>query len=154
MLAKRCPSARVTAIDFWGERWEYSQGSCEKNARLEGVEGRTSFQRASASALPFEDGHFDAAVSNLVFHEVADAHDKKEVVKEALRVVKKGGKFAFQDLFMTKSVYGDSDDLVKAIRGWGIKEVELIKTADESFVPGALKASFMLGSLATIRGEK
>ena len=61
---------------------------------------RVVFQKASASALPFDDGAFAAAVSNLVFHEVSGVRDKKKVIKEALRVVKKGGSFAFQDLFL------------------------------------------------------
>jgi len=50
-------------------------------------------------------------VSNLVFHEVKDTEDKRLVVKEALRVVKKGGDFAFQDLFHEEKIYGDIDDL-------------------------------------------
>lgn len=40
----------------------------------------------------------DAAVSNFVFHEVRTQPDKRQVVREALRVVKKGGSFAFQDM--------------------------------------------------------
>jgi ubiquinone/menaquinone biosynthesis C-methylase UbiE len=42
-----------------------------------------NFQKASASALRFEDESFDAAVSNLVFHKVGDAKDKRDVIKEA-----------------------------------------------------------------------
>ena len=103
-LAKRFPAALVTGIDYWGGRWEYSQAVCERNATIEGVADRVTFQKASASALPFEAGSFDAAVSNLVFHEVSDANDKRELIKEALRVVRKGGAFAFQDLFGKRSV--------------------------------------------------
>ena len=52
-----------------------------------------TFQKASASKLPFADESFDVVVSNLTFHEVKDVKDKREVVREALRVVKKGGIF-------------------------------------------------------------
>jgi ubiquinone/menaquinone biosynthesis C-methylase UbiE len=38
--------------------------------------------------LPFADEHFDAVVSNFVFHEVKDVKDKRAVIKEALRVLK------------------------------------------------------------------
>jgi SAM-dependent methyltransferase len=99
-LAQKYPKARLVGIDYWGGKWEYSKNICEKNTEIEGVNGRVTFQKASASALPFEDAYFDVVVSNLVFHEVSDARDKREVVREALRVVKKGGKFAFQDLFL------------------------------------------------------
>jgi len=115
-MAKRFPAARVPGIDYWAGKWEYSRAVCERNATIEGVADRVNFQKASASALPFEAGSFDAAVSNLVFHEVSDTNDKREVIKEALRVVRKGGAFAFQDLFR-KRVYGDIEGLLEAVKG-------------------------------------
>jgi len=153
-LARKYPEAKVTGIDYWGDMWEYSKGICEGNAEIEGVAQRVSFQKASAAALPFEDGFFDAAVSNLVFHEVSAARDKKELIREALRVVKKGGRFVFQDLFFWKSVYGDPDELVAAIRSWGVSRVELIETRNAAFIPAAVKLPFMVGTLGILRGEK
>ena len=153
-LARNYPDARVTGVDFWGPNWEYSKGTCETNARLEGVGDRMTFQKASASKLPFADGQFDAVVSNLAFHEVRDAKDKREVIREALRVVKKGGRFCFQDLFLTKPTYGDPGELVRTIEGWGIAKVRLIDTHDAPFIPGALKLPFMVGTIAVIAGEK
>lgn len=154
MLAKKFASARVTGIDFWGERWEYSKNTCEANAKMEEVGDRVEFRKASASKLPFEDEYFDAAVSNFCFHEVADSNDKQEVIREALRVVKKGGKFAFQDLFLLKKVYGTPEELVSTIESWGIAKVEFIETRNAPYVPAALKLPFMLGRTAIIRGQK
>jgi SAM-dependent methyltransferase len=153
-LAKKYDGAQVTGIDYWGRGWEYSKANCERNAELEGVKGRATFQKASASSLPFEDGYFDAAVSNLVFHEVGDAADKREVVREALRVVRKGGSFSFQDLFLVRKLYGEPDELLSMIRGWGISEVKFVQTRQAPFIPGALKLSFMVGSIGIIAGEK
>lgn len=153
-LASKFPTTNVTGIDFWGERWEYSQNTCESNARAAGVGDRTVFHKASASKLPFEDGYFDAAVSNLCFHEVADSKDKREVIREALRVVKKGGKFAFQDLFLLKPTYGDIDTLVATIKSWGVAEVEFVETKNAPFIPAALKLPFMIGKIGIIKGEK
>ena len=153
-LAKKHPKAQVTGIDYWGKRWEYSKSMCERNAELEGVNGRMTFQKASAVALPFDDGYFDATVSNFVFHEVSDAKDKREVIREALRVVKKGGKFSFQDEFLVKQFYGDTQDLVETIKSWGISKVEFVQTRDADFIPQALKLPFMLGSMGIIKGEK
>lgn len=154
MLAQEFPRAYVTGIDYWGRAWEYSKSICERNAEIEGVSGRVSFQKTSASALPFEDEYFDAAVSNLVFHEVTDAKDKREVIKEALRVVKKGGTFAFHDLFLMKRTYGEIDDLLKAIRSWGINSVEFQDTSHSSFIPRALKLPFMMGTIGILYGKK
>ena len=153
-LAKKHPKAQVTGIDYWGKRWEYSKSMCERNAELEGVNERVAFQKASAVALPFDDGFFDAAVSNFVFHEVSDAKDKREVIREALRVVKKGGKFSFQDVFLLKQVYGDTADLVETIKSWGIAKVEFVQSRNAGFIPQALKLPFMLGTMGIIKGEK
>ncbi len=153
-LARKYPSAEVVGIDYWGGKWDYSIRACERNVEIEGVAGRARFQRASASELPFEDGCFEAAVSNFVFHEVKDARNKRDLVKEALRVVKKGGCFAFQDLFPLKRMYGDTDSLLEAIRSWGIQDVRYVNTSNAGFIPAALKLPFMVGKIGIIYGRK
>ena len=80
--------------------------------------------------------------------------DKRELIREALRVVKKGGKFSFQDEFLFKQIYGETDDLVKTIKSWGITKVEFVQTRNAEFIPPALKLPFMLGSMGIIKGEK
>jgi SAM-dependent methyltransferase len=153
-VAKQFPNARAVGVDYWGAKWDYSKAACEANAKAEGVDNRVEFKKASASKLPFDDGYFDAAVSNLCFHEVADSKDKREVIREALRVVKKGGKFAFQDLFLLKQVYGDVDELVETIKGWGVTKVEFVDTRNAAFIPATLKLPFMVGRIGIIKGEK
>jgi len=153
-LAKKYPDAVVTGIDYWEGKWEYSLAACEKNAAIEGVADRVKFQKASAVSLPFEDWAFDAAISNFVFHEVKDAKNKRDVVKEALRTVKKGGYFAFQDLFPVKSLYGDIDNLLEEIKSWGIEDVRYVNTSNADFIPALLKLPFMVGSIGIIYGRK
>jgi SAM-dependent methyltransferase len=153
-VAKKYRNAQVIGIDYWGADWDFAKETCLKNAEAEGVIDRMEFQKASASSLPFTDEYFDLAVSNFVFHEVNDAKDKKDVIKEALRIVKEGGKFVFQDLFLVKSIYGDHDDLIKTIRSWGVENVEFINTSNESFIPKALKLPFMIGRIGIIYGTK
>jgi SAM-dependent methyltransferase len=153
-LAKRYPGAHVTGIDFWGESWEYSQDVCETNAASQGVGERTTFEPASAVELPFADGSFAAVVSNLCFHEVRDARDKRELLREALRVLEPGGAFAFQDLFRLKGPFGPVDDLVATVRGWGIQSVEYLDTGASDFIPKALRLPFMVGSMGVLHGTK
>ena len=153
-LAQNYPDARVTGIDFWGRNWDYSQQVCEQNAQIEGVGERVVFQKASASALPFEAGSFDLAVSNLTFHEVSDSQDKREVLREALRVVRLGGKFVFQDLFLVEAIYGKPDDLMALVKSWGIRKVEFVRTCDQAFIPFLLKLPFMVGRIGILYGEK
>ncbi len=153
-LAQRHPHAHVTGIDAWVKAWDYSQAVCERNAEAAGVAGRTDFEKASASALPFEDEVFDAVISNFVFHDVSDTKDKQALVREALRVVKKGGSFAFQDLFAIEVMYGELDDLLETIKGWGIAEVAFMDTSTSDFIPAALKLPFMLGKISIVYGTK
>jgi len=152
--ARRYPEARVTGIDSWGGKWEYSIESCRRNARLASVDGRTVFRKASAARLPFPDETFDAVVSNMVFHEVRDARGKITVIQEALRVLKKGGVFALQDVFLRKSLYGDPQALVATVRGWGISEARLIDTNQELLMPRAMRLPFMVGSTGLLYGRK
>ena len=153
-VARKFQDSTVTGIDYWGKEWNYSQKVCESNSDIEGVGDRICFQRASASNLPFEDGEFDAAVSNFVFHEVKDARDKRDVIHEALRVVRKGGAFSFQDLFLVSKLYGDMDDLLKTIREWGVEDVHFISTADIVDIPRLLRIPPMLGNIGIIYGRK
>jgi ubiquinone/menaquinone biosynthesis C-methylase UbiE len=153
-LAQKHAKAHVIGIDYWGKNWEYSKNTCERNAEIEGVSERVAFQKASAVSLPFDDGYFDAAVSNFVFHMAGYSKDKREVIREALRVVKKGGKFSFQDEFLVKQLFGDIDDLIETIKNWGISKVEFVQTRDADFIPQALKLPFILGTMGIIKGEK
>ena len=153
-LAHRFPAAEVTGIDSWGPMWQYSQSGCERNASLEGVAERVAFQKGTAAQLPFAAETFDAVVSNLAFHEVRDVTDKREVLREALRVVKKGGHFAFQDLFEEPGFYGNLDDLIAVVKSWGVTQVAFVKTSDAAFIPQALKLPFMVGTIGILYGEK
>ena len=76
------------------------------------------------------------------------------LIKEALRLVRKGGWFVFQDLFLWKRVYGEVDDLLETIRSWGIETVEFVDTSDSDFIPKALKLPFMLGTVGILCGRK
>jgi len=153
-VAKAYPNARVTGIDPWGASWEYSKAVCERNAAIEGVAKSVTFQKGNAVALPWDDGSFDVVVSNLVFHEVRGVSDKRLLIKEALRVLRGGGQFVFQDLFLWKEVYGDAAALVGEIRSWGIERTELVPTNNCEFIPKALKLPFMVGTIAILHGRK
>jgi ubiquinone/menaquinone biosynthesis C-methylase UbiE len=153
-VAKRFPSAHVTGIDIWPRFWGLSQRACEQNAKIEGVADRVTIQKASAAALPFDDEHFDAAVSSFVFHEVRDVTNKRDVIKEGLRVVKKGGAFAFLDPFSHKRTYGDVGDLLETVRSWGVASVELADLSHADFIPKALRIVPEAGASGVLHGSK
>ena len=139
-LAKKFPESDVYGIDYWEKGWNNSKQQCEKNARIEGVADRLTFKKASASDLPFIDEDFDAIVSNFVYHEVRDTKDKRMLIKESLRVLKKGGAFSLQDTFKNKRRYGALEDLLKQIKDWGIQQVDFNETITEISVPKLVKS--------------
>ncbi|MDO4522645.1 MAG: class I SAM-dependent methyltransferase [Eubacteriales bacterium] len=97
--AKHYPEAELVGMDYWGKKWNYAKEQCVANAETEGVADRCRFEKGDAAKLSYADESFDVAISNFVFHEVRTASDKRDVVREALRVIKPGGSFAFQDMF-------------------------------------------------------
>ncbi len=153
-MANKFPTAKITGIDNWQSIWVYTKELCIKKAENEGILERVSFEKASASKLPFEDETFDLAVSNFVFHEVKDEKNKKKLIKEALRVVKKGGSFVFQDMFLSKLFYGKQDDLLNEIKSWDIRHIQLENTSKSDFIPKGLKLPFVTGKMALICGIK
>ena len=154
--AKAFPKAQITAIDYWGAEWNYAKEQCERNAQIEGVADRISFQKGDAAKLDFPDETFDAAVSNFVFHEVRTAKDKRDVVREALRVVKKGGVFSFQDMFSQKALYGDMEQFVRELKAEGISEVHYIGNLEKKldFIPGFVTTPWMISGMGIIYGKK
>ena len=154
--AKAFPEARITAVDYWGVEWSYAKEQCERNARIEGVADQITFWKGDAAKLDFPDGTFDAAVSNFVFHEVRSAKDKRDVVKEALRVVKKGGAFSFQDMFSQKALYGDMDEFVRILKAEGISEVHYIGNLEKKleFIPGFVTTPWMIRGMGILYGKK
>ena len=142
----------MTGIDFWGNPWTYSKEICDKNAEIEGVAKRGVFQQASAVNLPFTDTEFDMITSNFVFHSVR-VLDKRALIQEALRVLKDGGIFAFQDLF-NKQFYGDIGIFYEELKTWGLKEVNLVNAEDFVHIPVALRVNHMLGNSKILYGIK
>lgn len=154
--AKAFPKAQITAMDYWGAEWNYAKEQCERNAQIEGVADCISFQKGDAAKLDFPDETFDAAVSNFVFHEVRTAKDKRDVVREALRIVKKGGVFSFQDMFSQKALYGDMEQFVRELKAEGISEVHYIGNLEKKldFIPGFVTTPWMISGMGIIYGKK
>lgn len=152
-LAKKFPQAQITGMDYWGAGWEFSQSLCENNARLEGVTDRVSFEKGDASRMTYPDAAFDAAVSNFVFHEVRSQPDKLALVLEALRVLKPGACFVFEDILYAKSHYGDAEKFVDALRPH-VKEIHLVDMRHPAYAPAFLCTPLVLGQMGLLYGVK
>jgi sarcosine/dimethylglycine N-methyltransferase len=84
---------RVTGVDLsepFVEAARYLTGRT-------GQSGQVSFETASALALPFDDGHFDAV---LLQHVAMNIADRARLYREIRRVLKAGGRFATFDVVL------------------------------------------------------
>jgi ubiquinone/menaquinone biosynthesis C-methylase UbiE len=151
--AKKFPDAQVAGMDYWGVGWDYSQTQCESNARIEKVGDRVVFQKGDAAKLDFPDASFDAAVSNFVFHEVKSQSDKLALIREALRVIKPGGAFSFEDVFFSKTHYKDLDRILAELSK-DVTEIHFVDTRNSGFVPNSLKTPLVIGEMGLIHGRK
>ena len=150
--AKRNPQARFIGIDRWGPEYaSFSKQVCEENAVAEGV-SNTEFRKGNAVKLDFADESFDAVVSNYVYHNIPSS-DRREILMESLRVLKKGGCFAIHDIF-SKMKYGDMEAFVERLRGMGYEKVELIDTTRGMFMSPFEAAWMTLSGSALLVGIK
>jgi SAM-dependent methyltransferase len=105
MAAQRLPRGRAVGVDIWSTRDQ--SGNAEQvtreNAALEGVAERVELHGADMRELPFDDGSFDVVVSSLAIHNVAGAGERARALREAARVLKKGGKLAIADIRYTRA---------------------------------------------------
>lgn len=153
-LALRHREVEVTGMDYWGKDWEYSKGVCEKNAQAAKVEDRVHFQKGDAAKLDFADDTFDGAISNLTFHEVKSAVDKKTVVQEALRVTKDGGVFAFIDYFYDEKYYDHKMEFENFLKGLNLAHFEYRPLQELMVIPTFLNHPKILGKVGIIYGRK
>lgn len=98
--AKRLPHGRAIGVDVWSAKDQ--SGNAEqmtrRNAALEGVADRVELHTADMRKLPFEDRSFDVIVSSLAVHNVPGAGERAKAVREAARVLKKGGRLMIVDI--------------------------------------------------------
>lgn len=152
-VAKRNPRARMVGLDRWGRDYaSFSRRLCEDNARAEGVEDNTEFVEGDAIHLDFPDGSFDAVTSNYCYHNITGA-DKQALLRETLRVLKKGGTFAIHDI-MSPRRYGDMHAFVRSLRAAGYEEIRLVDTTRGMFMTPREARSLSLVGSSLLVGRK
>ena len=89
-LKKLNPAVEITGLDVALPMLKYAH----YRAVDQGID--VTFQQALAEEMPYEDGHFDAVMSYLLYHEVAE-EKIEEIVTEVYRVLRPGGTFSIFD---------------------------------------------------------
>ncbi|MBQ5312275.1 MAG: methyltransferase domain-containing protein [Oscillospiraceae bacterium] len=149
--AKRNPGATVYGLGIAGQKYTcYSRDLCEQNAKSEGADN-TVFMSGDITNLDFPDEHFDTVMSNYAYHKIN--MNRQLLVRETLRVLKKGGTFVIHDI-MSPRRYGNIQQLVTELKDEGFEQVELRRTDMGMFMSRAeAKVLFLEGS-ALLYGVK
>jgi sarcosine/dimethylglycine N-methyltransferase len=92
--ARLLASATGCRVDCIEMSYDYCAGAVLLN-RLTGLDDRINVQQGSALDLPYPDDSFDVVWMQNVGMNIADKH---KLYREIARVLKPGGRFAFQDV--------------------------------------------------------
>lgn len=90
-LCQHHSSCRLLAVDLAVQMLDLAVYNVESAGLIE----RIQLEHVDAKQLPYEDQMFDAVISNSIVHHIPDPYD---VLLEATRVVRPGGRLFFRDL--------------------------------------------------------
>ncbi len=98
--AKRLRTGRAIGIDLWQSEDLSNNNAAAtiENARLEGVADRVLVQTGDMRHMPFVTGQFDVAVSRAVIHNLYQADQRAQALREIVRVVKPSGLILIDDI--------------------------------------------------------
>jgi arsenite methyltransferase len=99
-LARRLPRGHVTGLDIW-DRVDQSgneKAATERNAIVGGVADRVTVETGDIRELPFPAESFDVVTSSLVLHNLRSPVDRGQVLENAMRVLKPGGRLLVADI--------------------------------------------------------
>jgi arsenite methyltransferase len=103
--AKRLKSGKANGIDIWNiqDLSGNSPDATKENAKLEGVADRVRIENCDARKLPYPDNQYDVVMSSLAIHNIPEADERDQAVREMWRVLKPGGRLLIFDILYTGS---------------------------------------------------
>src|SRR4029077_1595533 len=104
MAAQHLTTGRAVGVDLW-RKADQSGNSAEdtqRNAAAEGVADRVELHTGDLTALPFEDNSFDVVLSSLAIHNISGRAGREKAIREAVRVLRPGGRLVIADIRATR----------------------------------------------------
>lgn len=103
-VAKRLSDGHIIGLDIWQTRDQQPNSYTVTllNANREKVEEKVDLTTGDMRQIPFPDNSFDLVVSSLAIHNVSNKEERKEILREIVRVLKPEGKFSLLDFQFTE----------------------------------------------------
>lgn len=104
LAARRLTTGRAVGVDLW-RKVDQSGNSAEatqRNAVAEGVADRVELHTGDITSLPFEDDSFDVVLSSLAIHNIRGRAGREQAIREAVRVLRPGGRLLVVDVRGTR----------------------------------------------------
>jgi arsenite methyltransferase len=104
MAAQHLTTGQAVGVDLWnkGDQSGNAVEATERNAAAEGVADRLELRTADMTALPFDDNTFDVVLSSIAIHNVRTRAGRNQVMEQAVRVLRPGGRLMIADLWGTR----------------------------------------------------
>ena len=119
--ARRLTTGNAVGVDIWAAQ-DQSANTKEapmENARIEGVDRRVTIETADMRDLPFPDQSFDVIVSSWVVHNLEAEVDRRQALKEIVRVVRPQGVILLTDIV-------NRHEYAAAFKSLGLTDVRII----------------------------
>ena len=116
----RAPAGRATGIDLWQVKDQSGNAAdaTRRNAEAEGVADRVDLHTGDMRKLPFDAAAFDLIVSSLAIHNIPTADGRAAAIREAVRVLRPGGRVAIADFRFT-------GDYARELGAGGLRDVRV-----------------------------
>jgi SAM-dependent methyltransferase len=104
MAAQLLPDGKVTGVDLWktSDQSGNDPAATMRNAEREGVDpARTELLTADMRDVPLPDACCDLVLSSLAIHNIQSAEGRAQVIAEAVRLLKPGGRLLIADIRAT-----------------------------------------------------
>jgi SAM-dependent methyltransferase len=107
LAARRVPGGEAVGVDLWRKRDQSGNAEAQtrRNAVAEGVSDRVELVTADFSSLPLPDAGFDVIVSSVAIHNVHGRAARAQVLAEAVRVLRPGGRLLLADFWLAARGY-------------------------------------------------
>ncbi|MBV9227712.1 MAG: class I SAM-dependent methyltransferase [Chloroflexi bacterium] len=129
--ALRLPRGRAVGVDHWSVV-DQGRSNCRTttlaNANAEHVADRVEVRDGDMRDLPFDDASFDAVVASLAIHNISSREERRQAIREIVRVLKPQGKVALLDFRHSKQYAAD-------LRECGMHNIHISKLSFQMYPP-------------------